>query len=46
MSWLFRLLCLRLAQEEDDGKHMARHLIKLMWHDVEERIDQLGVSYN
>ena len=37
-------MCLvRLKAEGKDGRYMYRKLVEMMWHDVEERMKNLGV---
>lgn len=35
---------MRLKAEGKDGRYMYKTLVRMMWLDVEERIDNLGVS--
>ena len=34
---------MRLKAEGKDGRYMYRKLVEMMWHDVEERMKNLGV---
>ena len=35
---------MRLKTEGKDGRYLYRKLVEMMWHDVEERIKNLGVG--
>ena len=43
-SFILRMCLVRLKAEGKDGRYMYKTLVRMMWLDVEERIDNLGVS--